>query len=78
MAVILQRASSTRADNELTEVQLLEALANDPEFPLNAEEIAAVIRPHDFIGRCEEQVDMFLATLDLEDSGKVTDEDINL
>lgn len=26
MAVILQRASSTRADNELTEVQLLEAL----------------------------------------------------
>ena len=60
------------------EVQLLEALANDPEFPLNAEEIAEVIRPHDFIGRCEEQVEQFLATLDLEDSGKVTDEDINL
>ena len=45
--------------------QLLEALAADDAFPLNAEEIAAILQPKDFIGRCPEQVTAYLQTLDL-------------
>ena len=45
--------------------QLLQALAADEAFPLNAEEIAAIIQPKDFIGRCPQQVTAYLATLDL-------------
>ncbi len=60
------------------DVRLLEALAEDKDFPLNAQEIAEVMRPHDFIGRCEEQVDSYLATLDLNDNGSAVYEDIRL
>lgn len=60
------------------DVRLLEALAEDKDFPLNAQEIAEVMRPHDFIGRCEEQVDSYLATLDLSDNGSAVYEDIRL
>jgi adenylosuccinate lyase len=46
--------------------QLLEALAAAPRFPLDAAEIAALIQPADFIGRCEEQVMLYLNSLALE------------
>jgi len=60
------------------EVRLLEALAEDEEFPLDANEIAQVMRPKDFIGRCEEQVTAYLESLDLSDGGEAMDENINL
>lgn len=45
---------------------LLMRLANDPAFPLNVSEIRVMLDPQRFIGRCEEQVDAFLASLDLD------------
>ena len=42
---------------------LLEELGNDPEFILSPEEAASVLDPKDYIGRCPEQVDRFLAKL---------------
>ncbi len=42
---------------------LLADLAADPAFPLDADEIAALMRPERFTGRCPEQVDAFLQTL---------------
>lgn len=58
--------------------QLLEALAADERFPLDAAEIAALIRPHDFIGRSEEQVTLYLRSLALELPAAACDEDICL
>lgn len=39
---------------------LLDRLANDDEFNLTREEIEATLEPKAFIGRCSEQVEMFL------------------
>ena len=39
---------------------LLDRLANDKEFNLTREEIEATLEPKAFIGRCPEQVEMFL------------------
>ncbi|MEG2222287.1 MAG: adenylosuccinate lyase [Oscillospiraceae bacterium] len=40
---------------------LMERLANDPAFHLTAQEVAAVLEPSLYIGRCPDQVDAFLA-----------------
>ena len=45
---------------------LLDRLANDPEFPLDRDEIAAVLNPEDFTGRSAHQVEEFISALDLE------------
>ncbi len=42
---------------------LLEDLGNDPDFILSEEEIASALNASDYIGRCPEQVDRFLAKL---------------
>ena len=48
---------------------LLEDLANDPAFPLGKAEIAELMQPERFIGRCPEQVTAFLSALpDLSDA----------
>ncbi|MDR0840833.1 MAG: adenylosuccinate lyase [Christensenellaceae bacterium] len=39
---------------------LLERLAADPLFPLNAAQLQTVLNPADYIGRCAEQVEQFL------------------
>ena len=43
--------------------ELLEDLGNDPDFVLTKEEIASVLNANDYIGRCPEQVELFLAKL---------------
>ena len=45
------------------EYDLLAALAKAKEFPLTPEEIARVLRPEAYTGRCPEQVDAFLEKL---------------
>ena len=40
---------------------LLHRLAAEPAFGMTEEELRAVLRPEDYIGRCPEQVDAFLA-----------------
>ena len=45
---------------------LLDRLANDPEFPLDRDEITAVLNPEDFTGRSAHQVEEFISALDLE------------
>lgn len=54
---------------------LLERLAADPEFPLTREEITAVMNPADFIGRAAQQVQEFIAGLDV--SG-ANDEEVSI
>lgn len=54
---------------------LLERLATDPEFPLTKEEITAVMNPADFIGRSAQQVEEFIAGLDV--SG-ANDEEVSI
>ena len=56
---------------------LLESLGNDPEFVLSGDEIASVLNPADYIGRCPEQVEAYLATLPKPEAGAETEE-INL
>lgn len=51
---------------------LLERLSNDPEFPLDREEITAVLDPKAFTGRSAHQVEEFVASVKLE--GVSTDE----
>lgn len=46
---------------------LLERLSADPAFPLDAAEIAAMLDPNKFIGRCVEQVETFLQGLHLDE-----------
>jgi adenylosuccinate lyase len=60
------------------EVQLLEALAADEAFPLNAAEIAELLRPTDFVGRSEEQVANYLKHLALAAPSSGEEDDINL
>ena len=40
---------------------LLQRLADDPAFPLSAQDMEAVLDPAAFVGRAPEQVDAFLA-----------------
>lgn len=48
---------------------LIERLKNDPDFPLSAEKIDALLVPEAFIGRAPQQVEAFLAGLpDLSDA----------
>lgn len=54
---------------------LLERLAAAPEFPLTREEITAVMNPTDFIGRSAQQVEEFIAGLDV--SG-ANDEEVSI
>ena len=51
---------------------LLDRLANDPEFPLTREEITAVLDPREFTGRRAHQVEEFVASVKLD--GISTDE----
>ncbi|MCH5278774.1 MAG: adenylosuccinate lyase [Christensenellaceae bacterium] len=51
---------------------LLDRLANDPEFPLTREEITAVMNPSDFIGRCPHQVEEFIASIDVGEANTET------
>ena len=44
---------------------LLDRLAADPEFPLERDEIMAVMNLADFIGRCPHQVEEFVASIDV-------------
>ncbi|MBR6090947.1 MAG: adenylosuccinate lyase [Anaerolineaceae bacterium] len=53
---------------------LLQELGNDPEFVLSADEIASVLDPKDYIGRCPEQVEQFLAKLPKTDNSGVMEE----
>lgn len=54
---------------------LLDRLANDPEFPLDHEEIKAVLNPLDFVGRSPKQVEEFIASIDV--SG-ANDEEVSI
>lgn len=47
---------------------LLDSLSNDERFPLSRDEIIALLNPVDFIGRCPEQVDEFIASIDVGES----------
>ena len=47
---------------------LLERLANDERFPMDRDEITAVMNPMDFIGRCPEQVSEYIASISLGDT----------
>jgi adenylosuccinate lyase len=51
-----QEATAAGADNPL-----LDAIAADPDFPLEREEIDAQVDPRAFTGRSADQVDEFLA-----------------
>ena len=39
---------------------LLHRLAAEPAFSMNEEDLTALLKPEDYIGRCPEQVDTFL------------------
>lgn len=54
---------------------LLDRLANDPEFPLDHEEIKAVLNPLDFVGRSPKQVEEFISSIDV--SG-ANDEEVSI
>lgn len=43
------------------ENDLADRIAADPQFMISKEEIMAVLKPENFIGRCPEQVDRFIA-----------------
>ncbi|MBQ6481889.1 MAG: adenylosuccinate lyase [Anaerolineaceae bacterium] len=53
---------------------LLEELGNDPEFVLNHDQIAEALDPKDYIGRCPEQVELFLSKLPVGDAFVQTEE----
>ncbi len=44
------------------ENDLVDRIASDPAFGLSKEEIVAVLKPENFIGRCVQQVDEFIET----------------
>lgn len=54
---------------------LLDRLSEDESFPLNREEIMAVMNPSDFIGRCPEQVAEFIEAIDV---GEYSDEGVSI
>ena len=40
--------------------EALRRLAAEPAFSMSGEDLAALLKPEDYIGRCPEQVDAFL------------------
>lgn len=59
--------AATKRMKEGERCDLLERLSADPAFPLDAAEIAAMLDPNKFIGRCVEQVETFLQGLHLDE-----------
>ena len=59
--------AATKRMKEGERCDLLERLSADPAFPLDAAEIAAMLDPNKFIGRCVEQVGTFLQGLHLDE-----------
>lgn len=57
---------------------LLEALAEDANFPLDKDEINELMQPKDFIGRCPEQVENYINSLDLSGSQFEESDGINV
>ena len=76
MHEIIRRHSmdATARMKEGLPAHLLEELGADPEFVLSADEIASALDPKDYIGRCPEQVDLFLAKLPKADAQAETEE----
>ena len=61
-AVIRRCSHAATAKMKEGEVcDLLQRLAAEPAFGMSEEELSALLRPEDYIGRCPEQVDAFLA-----------------
>ena len=62
---IIRRCSMEATENmkKGERCDLLERLAAHPLFPLTEQELQASLRPEDYIGRCPQQVDAFLARL---------------
>ena len=60
---IIRRCShaATARMKEGEECDLLHRLAAEPAFGMTEEELGILLRPEDYIGRCPEQVDAFLA-----------------
>ncbi len=60
---IIRRHSmeATKRMKEGESCDLLSRLAADPDFPMNEEELADVLHPEAYIGRCASQVDALLA-----------------
>ncbi len=54
------QAAGEQVKMEGKENDLLERLANDPEFPLDTDEIKACLNEKDFIGRAPQQVEEFI------------------
>lgn len=59
--------AATKRMKEGERCDLLERLSADPAFPLDAAEIATMLDPNKFIGRCVEQVESFLQGLRLDE-----------
>ena len=58
--------AATQRMKEGEPCDLLERLAADPSFPLDAQQIRAMLDPQAFVGRSVEQVDAFLEALALD------------
>ena len=76
MHEIIRRHSmdATARMKEGLPAHLLEELGADPEFVLSADEIASVLDPKDYIGRCPEQVSLFLEKLPLSEPSAAVEE----
>ena len=76
MHEIIRRHSmdATLRMREGLSANLLEELGNDPEFVLSGDEIASVLNASDYIGRCPEQVEKYLAKLPKPADGIITEE----
>ena len=76
MHEIIRRHSmdATARMKEGLPAHLLEELGKDPEFVLSPDEIASALDPKDYIGRCPEQVDRFLAKLPHEEVSNAMEE----
>lgn len=57
--------AATAVMKEGESCDLLDRLADDPEFPLSYEEITAVLKPSDFIGRAPQQVEEFISQINI-------------
>ena len=53
--------AARRVKEEGLDNDLIQRLADDPEIPVNRDEIEATLSPESFIGRCPEQVDRFVS-----------------
>lgn len=69
---------ATAAGKRGEDFDLLARLAAEPALCMSGEELKALLRPADFIGRCPEQVQAYLDEVKLLLSGAATAEDITL